>query len=139
MSGINFSSIKDQHIYKISKDNRSQFSVIFDNFNVPNGLLFCIEIFDIGGRTPINKHIDSYEFFYVLNGNGMCVSEEVSQPISKGDSILIHPGREHEIVNLGKTKLFTLTIMLPDDSLFNTIINGTRELLSPEDIIVLTS
>jgi hypothetical protein len=32
--------------------------------------LSVVEIFEVGGRTPLHKHDQAHEMFYVLNGRG---------------------------------------------------------------------
>jgi mannose-6-phosphate isomerase-like protein (cupin superfamily) len=58
-------------------------------------------------------------------------------PIKKGDSLLLHPGSEHVIENTGPGKLYTLTVMTPNEGFSELIRGGKLVELDAEDIRIL--
>ncbi|MGE8347394.1 cupin domain-containing protein, partial [Pseudomonas helleri] len=84
-----------------------------------------------------NSHTLAHEFFFVLSGEGVAVSDGEKLPIRKGDSLLLRPGSEHVIRNTGPNKLYTLTVMTPNEGFAELIRSGTRVELDAEDLLVL--
>lgn len=61
-------SSKDYQVYRISPDASNRLAIIFDSTNANTSLTCCIEIFDVGGQTPPNRHQWAVEMFFVLKG-----------------------------------------------------------------------
>ncbi|MBV6635243.1 MAG: hypothetical protein KI788_04995, partial [Mameliella sp.] len=59
-------------------------------------------------------------------------------PIAKGDALLLNPGSLHIVENTGKGKLYTLTVMTPNQDFSELIRSGERVELDEEDLRVLT-
>lgn len=49
-------SPKDYQVYRISPNDSNRLAIIFDSTNANTSLTCCIEIFDVGGQTPPNRH-----------------------------------------------------------------------------------
>ncbi len=96
-----------------------------------------IEIFKAGGATPPNEHATAHEFFHVLHGEGIARCDGKALPIKKGSSLLLHPGSEHVIENTGPGKLYTLTVMTPNEGFAELIRGGERVALDADDIRIL--
>jgi len=123
--------------FRISPGDTNRLAIIFDPVaeNVP--FIACVEIFDVGGRTPPNAHARAHEMFFVLKGEGLAHADGVTVPIKAGDSLLVPPGSVHVIENTGPTRLYTLTLMVPDEEFAALIRSGTEVELDDEDRAVL--
>jgi mannose-6-phosphate isomerase-like protein (cupin superfamily) len=123
--------------FRISPKDTNYFAMLFDHETDKIGNIFVIEIFKSGGATPPNVHSRAHEFFYVLHGEGLARCDGKTLPIEKGDSLLLHPGSEHVIENTGAGKLYTLTVMTPNEGFAELIRGGEPVELDAEDIRVL--
>ena len=130
-------SVSEVAAFRISPGDSNYFALLFE----PGGDLiepvFVVEIFTVGGRTPPNTHLFADEFFYVLAGEGVATAGEDRIPIKRGDALLLRPGVEHVIENTGPGKLYTLTVMQPDEGFAELILAGERVELDAEDLGVL--
>jgi mannose-6-phosphate isomerase-like protein (cupin superfamily) len=100
-------------------------------------LTFCIEIFDVNGKTPPNRHQLAVEIFFVLKGEGLAICDGKTVSIRAGDSILVPATSTHLIQNTGLGRLYTLCIMVPNEDFAELIHSGTPVDLDEEDIAVL--
>jgi mannose-6-phosphate isomerase-like protein (cupin superfamily) len=123
--------------FRISPDDTNYFVMLFDQTSDRIDNIFVIEIFRPGGATPPNEHVAAHEFFHVLHGEGIARCDGKTQPIRKGDSLLLHPGSEHVIENTGSGKLYTLTVMTPNEGFAEMIRGGDPVELDAEDIRIL--
>ncbi|MBD0265031.1 MAG: cupin domain-containing protein [Tolypothrix sp. Co-bin9] len=130
-------SPKDYQTYRISADDTNRLAIIFDSTNANASLTCCIEIFDVGGKTPPNRHQWALEMFFVLKGEGIAVCDGKSVNIKAGDSLLVPPTGTHLIKNTGSTRLYTLTIMVPNEDFAELIRSGIPVELDEEDMTVL--
>ncbi len=75
--------------------------------------------------------------FFVLSGEGksVCNGEEI--PLKKGESFIVRPGNDHEVVNTGKDKLYCLTLMVPNEGFAELVRSGFRVPLSEGDVSVI--
>jgi quercetin dioxygenase-like cupin family protein len=67
---------------------------------------FCMRVFDLdpGAATPFHTHAWEHEV-YILEGNGVAVSEQNETPVSR-DSVIFVPGEEkHCFRNTGDKNL----------------------------------
>ena len=131
-------SIRTAQVFRIAPDDSNYFAILFDPANSPTKNIYVIEVFAQNGKTPPNSHSAAHEFFYVLHGEGIATSDGESLPIKTGDALLLEPGSTHVVQNTGAGKLYTLTIMTPDQDFSALIRSGARMTLEPEDIRVLT-
>jgi mannose-6-phosphate isomerase-like protein (cupin superfamily) len=123
--------------FRISPKDTNYFVMLFDRETDQIDNIFVIEIFKSGGATPPNEHASAHEFFHVLHGEGVARCDGRAVPIKKGDSLLLHPGSEHVIENTGPGKLYTLTVMTPNEGFTELIRGGEPVPLDAEDIHVL--
>lgn len=73
------------------------------------------EVWEPGGSQPDNTHPESTEIFVVLSGTGRAHSDEHAVDLVAGDTLVLHPGSNHRIVNTSPTeRLYTVTIMADD-------------------------
>ncbi|MGW5324363.1 cupin domain-containing protein [Rhodococcus pyridinivorans] len=73
------------------------------------------EVWEPGGSQPINSHPHSTEIFVILSGHGRAHSDEHTATLAPGDTLILHPGSNHRIVNTSETeRLYAVTIMVDD-------------------------
>ena len=137
MKSFSFQQAQTAEVFRISPTDTNYFAVLFDPAKDQVESIFVIEIFNVGGAPPPNSHTLAHEFFFVLSGEGVAVSDGEQLPIRKGDSLLLRPGSEHVIRNTGPNKLYTLTVMTPNEGFAELIRSGTRVELDAEDLLVL--
>jgi mannose-6-phosphate isomerase-like protein (cupin superfamily) len=125
--------------WRISPTDSNYFILLFDPATEGYESVAVIEIFEQGGATPPNSHVCAHEFFYVLHGKGQASADGKTIDITKGDALLLRPGSEHVIENHGSGKLYTLTIMTPNEGFAELIRSGTPVSLDSEDRLVLAS
>ncbi len=131
-------SLKDYQVYRISPHDSNRLAIIFDTKSANTSLTCCVEIFDVGGKTPPNRHQWAVEMFFVLKGEGEAICDGKNVEIKAGDSLLVPPTGTHMIKNTGSTRLYTLTIMVPNEDFSELIRSGIPEELDEEDMLVLS-
>ena len=130
-------SPKDYQAYRISSGDTNRLAIVFDTATANVSLTCCVEIFDVGGKTPPNRHKWAVEMFFVLKGEGQATCDGKRVPISAGDSLLVPATSTHMIENTGETRLYTLCIMVPNEHFAELIRSGTPVELDEEDLAVL--
>lgn len=130
-------TIQDYQVFKISPEDRNRLAIVFDPKTADVSLTYCVEIFDVGGRTPSHRHNSAVEMFYVLKGFGEAVCDGKTVPLRTGDSILIPNSGTHEVRNVGNGRLYVLCIMVPNEDFAELIRNGVPATLDEEDLQVL--
>lgn len=130
-------SPKDYQAYRISPGDTNRLAIVFDTATANVSLTCCVEIFDVGGKTPPNRHKWAVEMFFVLKGEGRAICDGKTVPISAGDSLLVPATSTHMIENTGQTRLYTLCIMVPNEHFAELIRSGTPVELDEEDLAVL--
>jgi mannose-6-phosphate isomerase-like protein (cupin superfamily) len=130
-------SAGDYRAYRISPGDTNRLAIIFDPVGEGTSFIACVEIFDVGGRTPPNAHLRAHEMFFVLKGEGLAQAGDRTVPIKIGDSLLVPPGSTHVIENTGRGRLYTLTLLVPDEEFAALIRRGTPVELDDEDLAVL--
>lgn len=123
--------------YRISPDATNRLAIVFDPMNTRMPLTYCVEIFDIGGKTPPNRHQTAVEIFFVLKGEGVAMCDGKAVDIRAGDSVMVPPTGIHAIENTGIGRLYTLTIMVPNEDFAELIRSGIPVELDEEDMAVL--
>lgn len=138
MKTFRLTNVAQAQAFRISPQDTNYFALLFDKQQDGIENIFVVEIFTVGGATPPNEHPHAHEFFYVLHGEGVasCNGDEVA--IAKGDALLLHPGNEHLIRNTGQGKLYTLTVMTPNEGFAELIRAGEPVTLDEEDLRVLS-
>jgi len=130
-------SPKDYPAYRITPHDTNRLAIIFDTASANTSLTCCVEIFDVGGKTPPNRHQWAVEMFFVLKGEGLATCDGKTVRIQAGDSLLVPPTGTHLIQNTGSGRLYTLTIMVPNEDFSELIRSGTPVELDMEDMAVL--
>jgi len=130
-------SPKDYQAYRISPHDSNRLAIIFDSTNANTSLTCCLEIFDVGGQTPANRHQFAVEMFFILKGEGIAICDGKTVNIKAGDSLLVPPTGTHLIRNTGKDRLYALTIMVPNEDFSELIRRGVPVELDAEDMTVL--
>ncbi len=130
-------SPKDYQAYRISPVDTNKLALVFDPATADVSLTFCVEIFDVGGKTPPNRHNWAVEMFFILKGEGRATCDGKTVLIQAGDSLLVPPTSTHKIENTGSTRLYTLCIMVPNEDFAELIRSGTPVELDEEDVAVL--
>lgn len=58
---------KDYQVYRISSDATNRLAIAFDRASVNVFPTVCVEIFDVGGKQPLNRHQWAMEMFFILH------------------------------------------------------------------------
>lgn len=127
----------DYQAFRISPHDSNRLAIVFDPQSANMSLTLCVEIFDIGGKTPPNRHQLAVEMFFVLKGEGTANCDGKTVQIRAGDSILVPPTGIHEICNTGDERLYALCFMVPNEDFAELIRSGTPVDLDEEDLAVL--
>lgn len=130
-------SPQDYQVFKISPDDTNKLAIVFDTATANISLTICVEIFDVGGKTPPNRHQMAVEMFFIIQGEGQATCDGKTVAIQSGDSILVPPTGTHTIENTGSTRLYALCIMVPNEDFAELIRSGTPVELDAEDLAVL--
>lgn len=128
---------RDYQAYRISPQDTNRLAIVFDPIIANMSLTYCVEIFDVGGKTPPNRHNLAVEMFFVLKGEGLATCDGKTVSIAAGDSILVPPTGTHVIENIGTGRLYALCIMVPNEDFAELIRSGTPVELDDEDLAVL--
>lgn len=128
---------KDYQAYRISPQDTNRLAIVFDSSSANMSLTYCVEIFDVGGKTPPNRHQLAVEMFFVLKGEGLATCDGKTVPIQAGDSLLVPPTGTHVIENTGSDRLYALCIMVPNEDFAELIRSGTPAELDDKDMAVL--
>jgi len=123
--------------YRISPHDTNRLAIVFDPTIANFSLTLCVEIFDVGGKTPPNRHQLAIEMFFVLKGEGIAICDGKKVPICAGDSLLVPPTGIHEVFNTGSERLYALCIMIPNEDFAELIRSGIPVELDEEDLAVL--
>jgi mannose-6-phosphate isomerase-like protein (cupin superfamily) len=125
-------------VFKIAATDTNKFALIADPVRDQVPFFACVEIFEPGGATPPNTHADAHEMFFVLSGTGTARAGDVERAIGPGDSVVVKPGHEHVIANTGPDRLYTLTVMIPNEGFAELIRSGLKASLDGRDLAALT-
>jgi mannose-6-phosphate isomerase-like protein (cupin superfamily) len=137
MTAVSAKSARDYEAWRISPGDSNRLALIFDPDRDGANFIAAIEIFDVGGKTPSNKHDVGKEMFVILKGEGRATCEGRGMEVRAGDSLLLKPGTEHASDNTGAGRMYCVTLMVPNDKFTALIRSGTRVELDDEDIAVL--
>ena len=127
----------DYQAFRISPQDTNRLAIVFDPNIANTSVTMCVEIFDIGGKTPPNRHQFAVEMFFILKGEGLAHCDGKVVAIWTGDSILVPPTGTHAIENIGSGRLYALCIMVPNEDFAELIRSGTSVELDEEDLAVL--
>ncbi len=127
----------DYQAFRISPQDTNRLAIVFDPQIANMSLTLCVEIFDVGGKTPPNRHQLAVEMFFVLKGEGLATCDGKTVYIQAGDSILVPPTGIHGIENTGSGRLYALCFMVPNEDFAELIRSGIPAELDEEDMAVL--
>jgi mannose-6-phosphate isomerase-like protein (cupin superfamily) len=134
---FSFENARTAKAFRINPNDTNYFALLFDKEKDDIENIVVVEIFTKGGATPPNEHAEAHEFFYVLEGQGVARCDGKTISIKRGDALLLRPGSEHTIENTGSGKLYTLTVMTPNEGFAELIRGGQPVELDAEDLRVL--
>lgn len=132
-----FKGPQDYQAFRISPQDSNRLAIVFDPNSANVSLTYCVEIFEVGGKTPPNRHNLAVEMFFILKGEGEATCDGKTVRIQSGDSLLVPPQGIHVIRNTGATRLYALCIMVPNEDFAELIRSGTPVDLDAEDLSVL--
>ena len=127
----------DYQAFRISPADTNRLAIVFDPTIANMSLTYCVEIFDIGGKTPPNRHQMAVEMFFILKGEGIATCDGKAAHIRAGDSLLVPAMGTHEVENVGTGRLYALCLMVPNEDFAELIRSGTPVELDAEDLSVL--
>jgi mannose-6-phosphate isomerase-like protein (cupin superfamily) len=127
----------DYQAFRISPQDTNRLAIVFDPIRDHVSFTYCVEIFDVGGRTPPNRHHYAVEMFFILKGEGKATCDGRTVTIHSGDSLLVPPTGMHVIENTGPSRLYALSIMVPNEDFAELIRSGTPVELDEEDLATL--
>ena len=130
--------IADLETFKISDKDTNYFAMIADPIRDQVPFSIFLEIFEPGGKTPWHRHGNAHEMFFVLSGEAKSVCDGMDVQVTAGESFIVRPGHEHEVINVGQDKLYCLTVMLPNEDFAELVRSGFRVPLTPDDIGKIT-
>lgn len=84
-------SPKDYQAFRISPGDTNRLALVFDPVIADMSLTYCVEIFDVGGKTPPNRHQIAVEMFFVLKGSGLATCDGKTVPIKPGIAFWCRP------------------------------------------------
>ena len=131
-------SPREYQAFRISPRDTNCLAIVFDPTNDNVSFTYCVEIFDVGGKTPPNRHQHAAEMFFILKGEGKATCDGKTMTIRAGDSLLVPPTGTHVIENTGHSRLYALCMMVPNEDFAELIRSGTPVELDEEDLAVLT-
>ena len=127
----------DCRVSRISPADTNKFVLTVDPVGDKAPFLSGVEIFETGGRTPLHKHDHAHEMFYVLDGSGRAHCDGATYDLAKGDTLVLPPGMDHVVENVGPNRLYCLTVMVPNEGLAELIRAGATMALDAADRAVV--
>jgi mannose-6-phosphate isomerase-like protein (cupin superfamily) len=128
---------RDCRVSRISPADTNKFVMTVDPVADKAPFLSVVEIFEVGGKTPLHHHDLAHEMFYVLSGQGRCHCGGQVHEIAKGDTLVLPPGMDHVVENTGAERLYCLTVMVPNEGLAELIRAGATMTLDAKDEAVI--
>jgi mannose-6-phosphate isomerase-like protein (cupin superfamily) len=125
--------------FRITAQDSNKFAILADETGQSVPFVMVLEIFDVGGQTPENVHQKAFEHFYVLAGRGQAMAGNQTVALQPGDSLLVPPGLMHQIRNIGPSRLYLVTTMVPDEAFSALIRSGIPDRLDELDLHTLSA
>jgi mannose-6-phosphate isomerase-like protein (cupin superfamily) len=96
-----------------------------------------LESWDVAGAQPPNSHPHSTELFLFLRGQGVanCDGNEVA--VHAGDTLVLPQKSLHYISNTGEGRMYSITLMSPDEGFADLVRRGPLAQTDDEDRAVL--
>jgi mannose-6-phosphate isomerase-like protein (cupin superfamily) len=134
-----FRRARDCRVSRISPADTNKFVMTVDPVTDKAPFLSVVEIFETGGKTPLHHHDHAHEMFYVLEGSGRAHCGSVTYDMEKGDTLVLPPGMDHIVENVGAGRLYCLTVMAPNEGLAELIRAGMPMALDGRDQRIISS
>ena len=116
---------RDCRVSRISPADTNKFVMVVDPVADKAPFLSVVEIFETGGKTPLHHYDHAHEMFYVLSGRGRAHCGGKTYDMEKGDTLVLPPGMDHVVENVGSERLYCLTVMVPNEGFAELIRAGT--------------
>ena len=130
---------RDCRTSRIKPADTNKFVMLVDPLANKLPFISVIEIFDVGGKTPLHHHGHAHEMFYVLSGRGKAHCNGETFDMEKGDTLMLPPGLDHVVENVGPDKLYCLTVMVPNEGFAEMIRDGETMSLDAADRAVVSA
>ena len=98
-----------------------------------------LESWDEGGSQPPNTHPVSTELFLFLRGQGVANCDGNEVPVKAGDTLVLPQTSVHFIRNTGTCRMYSITLMSPDDGFAALVRRGPLAVTDDEDRAALAS
>jgi mannose-6-phosphate isomerase-like protein (cupin superfamily) len=96
-------------------------------------LTVVLEAWDPGGAQPPNQHAGATEVFVFLCGEGYAICDDNRVEVRAGDTVVLPAGTLHHIHNTGTGRMYSLTLMCPDEGFADLIRRGPLAPVDDED------
>ncbi len=83
--------------------------LVSDKDGAPNFAMRRFRL-EAGGNTPLHTHDWEHEM-YVLEGEGVVVTDEGEKPVSEGTFMYVAPGEKHSFRNTGDKEMYFLCMI----------------------------
>ena len=90
-------------------------------------------------QDPRHHHGHAHEMFDVLSGRGKAHCNGEAFDMEKGDTLMLPPGLDHVVENVGPEKLYCLTVMVPNEGFAEMIRDGETMSLDAADRAVVSA
>ena len=130
--------IADLDVFKIKDTDSNYFAMIADPIRDKVPFSIFLEVFEPNGKTPWHHHGHAHEMFFVLSGRGKSICEGQEIEVGPGESFIVRPGFDHEVINTGPDKLYCLTVMIPNEGFAELVRSGFKVPLQADDIAAIT-
>jgi mannose-6-phosphate isomerase-like protein (cupin superfamily) len=98
-----------------------------------------LESWDEGGAQPPNSHPVSTELFVFLRGQGVASCDGREVGVAAGDTLVLPATSVHFIRNTGPGRMYSITLMTPDDGFADLVRRGPAADTDDEDRAALAS
>ena len=92
-----------------------------------------LESWDVAGAQPPNSHPVSTELFLFLRGEGVANCDGTEVTVKAGDTLVLPATSVHFIRNTGDERMYSVTLMSPDDGFAALVRRGPLALTDDED------
>jgi mannose-6-phosphate isomerase-like protein (cupin superfamily) len=123
--------------FKIDPHDTNRIAIVCDPQTARISLSVCIEIFEVAGSVPMHRHHRAIEMFYILKGDATIMCDGKTLNLRSGDSILVPPTGVHTVSNSGSSRLYLLSIMVPNEDFIELVRNGIPVDLDETDLRIL--
>ncbi len=130
-------ALPQHRVFRIRAGETNKFVLLAEPQADGVGFVQVIEIFDVNGATPPNRHRRADELFLVLAGQGVAELDGQAVALHPGATLLVRAGCSHSVRNTGAARLYCLTTMVPDEDFAALITSGAPDALDAQDLAAL--